>query len=569
MKQKILLAQPNYKFGNNVYLPYAVGRIWAYCNSIESIAAKYEVDFLYLRDPLDSVVKTRYDVLGLSCYIWNWEYNKALAKAYKSLHPDCLIVMGGPQIPADSTGFFDEHYYVDLIIHGEAEKPFANILMGARWKAISGVSVRHHAGKTVRNETLDDLPSPYLCGIFDSLLKEPYDWQASQETDRGCPYQCTFCCWGLSTNKVVRFNTDEVMREVDWFSRNKIELVYNCDANFGMHKRDVDIISRMVQNNKEFGYPKKFRAAYDKNLTGRVFEISKILNDAGMSKGTTLSFQSLNPATLKSVNRKNMKREDSIKIIEQYNNAGMATYTELILGLPFETYGSFIGGIEFLLDAGLHYGLSIYTCMVFPNSEMASEEYRERHGIKTKRIHQLLNHGFPDEINEFYDIVVETSTMSHAEWRKAFIFSWVIQAFHSGGFTDLLAMDARKKGLNYRRFYEVFIAYGEQSHGAIGREFKWINTLLSQVLNGEKWQTAVFGFGSMTWPPEEATILRLALARDEVYEELGRLISDPGLIERQKERSVNPTKYADLDEFAREAVWYARRGKRTNVEQTT
>src|SRR5690242_9333163 len=37
------------------------------------------------------------DVLGLSCYTWNWKLQCALAKAVKASHPNCLVVAGGPE----------------------------------------------------------------------------------------------------------------------------------------------------------------------------------------------------------------------------------------------------------------------------------------------------------------------------------------------------------------------------------------------------------------------------------------------------------------------------------------
>ena len=41
---------------------------------------------------------------------------------------------------------------------------------------------------------LASMPSPYLDGLFDDLIKDcPYDLEATFETTRGCPYSCTYC----------------------------------------------------------------------------------------------------------------------------------------------------------------------------------------------------------------------------------------------------------------------------------------------------------------------------------------------------------------------------------------
>ena len=56
-----------------------------------------------------------------------------------------------------------------------------------------------------RLKDFDKVPSPYLVGIFDDLIKEnPKErWLASWETNRGCPFSCTYCDWGLQL--IVKF----------------------------------------------------------------------------------------------------------------------------------------------------------------------------------------------------------------------------------------------------------------------------------------------------------------------------------------------------------------------------
>ena len=87
-----------------------------------------------------------------------------------------------------------------------------------------------------------DIPSPYLAGYFDEIVDEmreqglePY---ALWETNRGCPYSCTFCDWGSATmTKVRKFSLERAKAEAKWFSDKKIKAVYNCDANFGIFPR--------------------------------------------------------------------------------------------------------------------------------------------------------------------------------------------------------------------------------------------------------------------------------------------------------------------------------------------
>ena len=95
-----------------------------------------------------------------------------------------------------------------------------------------------------RVRDLDEIPSPFLEGAFDSIMaaNPSESWIGLWETNRGCPFRCTFCDWGSATAaKVTKFGEERLYREVDWFADKKIEYIFCCDANFGILKRDVDI----------------------------------------------------------------------------------------------------------------------------------------------------------------------------------------------------------------------------------------------------------------------------------------------------------------------------------------
>src|SRR5262249_30735181 len=88
---------------------------------------------------------------------------------------------------------------------------------------------------------LDSIPSPYLTDWFQRQDAER--WIAAIiETNRGCPYSCTFCDWGAATASKIRlFSTERVFAEIDWVSKNRIEVLWFADSNFGIFPRDIDI----------------------------------------------------------------------------------------------------------------------------------------------------------------------------------------------------------------------------------------------------------------------------------------------------------------------------------------
>ena len=116
---KILLVQPNFKIGagslQGYWLPYSVGCLWSYAKQFDFVNENFElVDIIFRREKIDRLVRRvgKIDLVFLSCYLWNWEYNKALAQEIKIEYPECRVIMGGPQVtdkPDDS--FFNRYNF--------------------------------------------------------------------------------------------------------------------------------------------------------------------------------------------------------------------------------------------------------------------------------------------------------------------------------------------------------------------------------------------------------------------------------------------------------------------------
>lgn len=538
--RNVYLAQVNYQFGRNAFLPYSVGIIQAYCQTIPIIKENYRFSELFFLRNIPELVAAKMKnpaVLGLSCYIWNWEYNKALARAVKLAHPDCLIVLGGPQVPNESEEFFSTHPYVDLLIHFAGEIPFSEILLQALERApdyrdIKSLSIRLPDNRPLKtsprpvNRDLDPIPSPYLTGVFDELIGDQrYDFHASQETHRGCPYACTFCDWGAANfSKVGIFPDARLEAELKWFGSKEIELLYNCDANYGILKRDLELTYKLVQTKKKYSFPKSFRAAYAKNSSDRVFEIAKSLNDADLCKGVTLSFQSTNENTLDVIKRTNIKMDDFSSLMKGYRDENIPTYSEIILGLPGETYETFVDGICNLIENGQHGSINIYPCLVLPNAELNDSDHRAEYGIKTISMRLQAAHSTvsKEDVLEYCDVIIETKDMPLEKWRRAYLFGWTIQSFHSMGLTQYLSIYlSTVAGLPFRIFYEALLAHAlVRPDSLLGKQISLISGIVDKVLAGGAWDVQLPEFGNINWPPEEATFLSLVNHKKVFYTEI-------------------------------------------------
>ncbi len=543
--RNVYLAQVNNSYGRNVFLPYSVGLLQAYAERDPRISASYHfADLFFERTPVERVIDGMrdVDVLGLSCYIWNWEYNIALARAVRAAFPQCLIVLGGPHVPNRSDGFFETYPFIDLLAHYEGEMAFADILLERLlpiqdYTKIHGLSVRDGTKtiKTAQRGRIEDpnvLPSPYLTGVFDRLMlrSNEYDFHASQETHRGCPYSCTFCDWGSNIMaKVKTFDTGRLVSEIEWFAIHKIDLLYNCDANYGLFKRDIDLTQKMADIKAKHGFPNRFRAAYAKNSNDTVYQIAKILHASDMNKGITLSFQSMNEHTLELIKRKNIQIENFRELMSRYHQDGITTYSEIIIGLPGETYQSFANGLNTLMECGQHDSIQVYNCEILPNSEMNDPAYKDKHGIVSVKTPVPFFHGTPsqDPHQEQYELIIGTNTLSKWDWVRCHRFAWIVQSLHCLSLTQSIAIYLRHKhAVPYQTFYETLLSMADGAPETVfGSIVGEVTKIFENLAKGQSWGMVDARFGSIVWPPEECGFLKAMVNRDDFYQTIKECVA--------------------------------------------
>lgn len=541
MKKKIYFIQPNTMLGNSVYYPYAVGVLASYALQFDDIKAQYELaGIVFKEDPTNDVMACIRDpfLVGFSNYFWNYQYNLEQAKTIKEKYPDCIIVFGGHQI-ARNTEYLEKYPFIDILIFGEGELPFTNILrrltQNSSLDAIPNIAYRDRAGNIFMGECkcegADDYPSPYLTGIFDKLCNVPegLEFNAQLETNRGCPYHCSFCDWCDYDLPMRLFPMERVKKDLQWISDHHISYCMCVDSNFGLFERDEEIASFAVELKKKSGYPDKFGACFAKDKTDRIFRINKMFNDVAMSKGVSLAFQSMSENVLKNISRKNMNKDKLSEQLELYHKAGIPTYTELILGLPGETLQSFSEGICELLERGQHDSINVFRCEVYPNSTLADKNYMEKFGIRTAVNKLNINHCAIS--NAVFagglEYIVETADMTAEELVKATVFSACIQSVHCHGLLQCFAIYLHNnKNISYHHFYEAFLSYFSQQDGVIGDTIRRISKCIESTAEGIVDLSYINPvFGDITWPYEEAMLLDYIYRLDDFYKEAERFLA--------------------------------------------
>jgi radical SAM superfamily enzyme YgiQ (UPF0313 family) len=418
-------------------MPLAAGYLKSYAYSQEGLRAGCDIEVISFgggKRPLEMLKTVCFasppDLLAFSVLGWNYKRFNNVVETFKQYCPDAWVVYGGNHVSWQAARVFAEAPGVDVVVNGEGEVTFAELL--AAWlggasrhelQNVNGISFKGPDGELVttadreRLRELDRIPSPVLSGaipLLDAAGRFRYD-VALMETNRGCPYKCAFCYWGGAIGqKVRRFSRERLRAELELYARLGVHNVALCDANFGAFREDRDFVEDLIQLRRDYGAPGNFEVCWAKNKSKVFFEIVRTMHDAGLHSNFTLALQSLNGDALERMHRQNMKLNAWEELAAWLRREGLDCYAELMWGCPGETYESFIEGYDRL--AKHVYRIATYPTLVLPNTEYANE--RERFGFRTVR-------GDHDD----YEYVLAHDTMSVEDNRRMHHFLFWARVF--------------------------------------------------------------------------------------------------------------------------------------------
>ena len=481
----LYLYQPQYAFNymnrEVFWLPYSIGSLWAYAIQFEDIKENWTLKELgFKRDNITDVVARMEspNLVGLSVYIWNRNYCIALGEAIKKRWPKCIIMIGGPMVNSSWT----KHLWVDSIILNEGERCFVEVLRTVAKKQELDLFY-----KMERMDTLSGVPSPYVAGIFDDLVKKypDYYWNVTLETNRGCPYQCTFCDWGgLIASKMKKFDMHRIEDELKWIVQQKVGSIFIADSNLGIFFERDKKIARMVRQAADKLGVDYIASNFLKNSDERLLEIADILGDT--TKGLTFSVQSMNPETLKVIKRHNLSTSDAKHLFELSARKKIQFYTELMLGLPLETKESWTNGINELLEMGQHNRITIIPVVPLENTELGDVQ-KGPYGIETVEVLDGLR--FVDktsgDVQETWPWVCATNTMTREEMVDCWLYGWMITNFHTtSGYSMLLSKYCRNVlNISYRQFYDEMWRRlnDETADSIVHQQFRLVKRVTTEI----------------------------------------------------------------------------------------
>ncbi|MDE5908919.1 MAG: B12-binding domain-containing radical SAM protein [Lachnospiraceae bacterium] len=291
-----------------------------------------------MEEILGDLYKRRPDVIGFSCYIWNYPLIQELLRELPKVLPDVELWLGGPEVTYEGRKILKEFPMVKGIMAGEGEETFKELLSfyveeqeRERLVEIPGLILRKGDCRARKVTDLNAIPFLYNdLQTFENRI-------IYYETSRGCPFRCSYCL--SSIDKSVRLRSLElVKKELQFFLDKRVPQVKLIDRTFNCNRDHAMEIWKYIQEN-------------DNGVTNFHFEIAADIMDAEeltllkeMRPGLVqfeIGVQTTNPETLREINRRtDISRIE--KVVEAiHENRNIHVHLDLIAGLPFEGYDRF------------------------------------------------------------------------------------------------------------------------------------------------------------------------------------------------------------------------------------
>lgn len=450
-------------------MPAAVGHIAMYAK--EQIGHHTNVRLFKFPESLVGALEhdTIPDVVGFSNYIWNRDLSSEFARIIKKHHPKVVTVFGGPNYPTkadEQADFLRRHPMFDFYIAGEGEIAFAKLVaelvdcgFDPAEVPLTMPSVHrilpdgelHAAVQQERIRDIGEIPSPYLSG----LLEEYFDGVMLPivQTNRGCPFRCTFCVEGETYfNKVAKSNSRKVFDELDYIADRMATLrkqgrarsdLHIADSNFGMFKEDLAVCEHIGSLQDKVGYPEYINVATGKNNKERVLEAARLINGSLRLSG---SVQSLDKQVLANIDRANIDEQQIMDLALSASEIDANSYSEIILGLPGDTVKAHLGTIETIVEADFN-TIALYQLMLLPGTDLATTASIEKWGMQTQYRVLPRCFGYWDVLGEsvnaaeIEEICVANSSLSFDDYLSCRHMHLVVNVFFNDGvFKEVLRL---------------------------------------------------------------------------------------------------------------------------------
>jgi len=310
-----------------------------------------------------SVAAEQVDV-AIGVYVWSEDLVQVTLPRLRRAGFRGRIVLGGPQISYAGGGLEGLYPDADAFVRGYGEGALRELARIPGRPRIAGV---HYAGDADLAEqatvALEALPSPWL-GAHAEELGAFVRW----ETQRGCPFRCSFCQHREAGARLRRraLASERIDREIEHFVAAGVRDIAVLDPIFNLSPVAVPILERF----SEVGYMGRL------SLQCRAEFLDDVFLDAAarLDVQLELGLQTIHAAEARAVRRtNNLGKIDAA--LSGVRRRGIAHEVSLIFGLPCQTMPSFTETVRWCLERRVPV-IKAFPLMLLRGTELESDRAR-------------------------------------------------------------------------------------------------------------------------------------------------------------------------------------------------
>jgi len=360
---------------------------------------------------------------ALGAFVWNESYTQEIIKELRKRKFPGRIILGGPQIsyvkPSHASSIDSYYPQADIFIRGYAEQALADLMLSkVSSPMIPGV---HYAGEPdlgfSASIELDELPSPFLTGMIKP--QKFIRW----ETQRGCPFRCSFCQHRESDVSMIRreFPVNRVFKEAEWITSNPIiSDVAVLDPTFNSGPHYISILEALTVGRYSGKLALQCRPEMVKteflDAVEKLNQTANVVLEFGLQtihKDEWVLIQ--RPTNLKKVTQ----------VLEETRRRNISVEVSLIFGLPQQTLASFKKSVVYCKQLG------VPTIYAFPLMLLRGTPlYEQKETLGLIESNEPVSTSI-DRQQQGISHVVSSPTFSYLDWRNMVKISEELQHYNT------------------------------------------------------------------------------------------------------------------------------------------
>ncbi len=311
------------------------------------------------------------DIVLINIASTTFECDMKAVFAIKEVNKNILTVAMGAHFLTFNTSVLAEYPYLDVIIRGEPEMTFKDIVSGICFDKIDGINFRDNQGSVISNkdrnflQNLDELPFPARNLVNNNLYLRPDNGevQAVIKVAAGCPYHCFFCLAAPVSGTIPRY------RSVD----NVIEEIKECKFKYGIN--NFVFWSDLFSANHKFVYDLCNKIVAEKldiiwSANSRVDSVDEQILTVMKNSGCSLISFGIESGSQEILDKigKNITKQQALSTVQLCKKLQIKTFTYFVIGLPWENEKNIYETIDFAIKLDSDY-VNFYTAAALPGSK--------------------------------------------------------------------------------------------------------------------------------------------------------------------------------------------------------